>query len=141
MLPPIATVVTATSPVMLMPLRTRLKISLPKLSVPIICENDGDENFSAPFIAFGSYGVCIRPMSIKITNTAVMAEPAMKYAFVFFDFLLNPFFTLFLCCPSDMLFDIYFFINFTVLPLLGQCTCTECPPQNIQLQLQKQYTA
>ena len=54
MLPPIATVDTATSPVMLIPLRTRLKISLPKLSVPMICEKDGEENFSAPFMALGS---------------------------------------------------------------------------------------
>ena len=51
---PIATVPIAIRSVILLPYITRLKISLPMLSVPIRCLNDTPLSFSEAFMAVGS---------------------------------------------------------------------------------------
>src|SRR5262245_43734926 len=58
-----------------LPLRMRLKMSRPRLSVPMMCAADGGENMAGTLILNGSYGVIQSANSPQKTTSATSARP------------------------------------------------------------------
>ena len=88
--PPMPTVQRATRQVVPVPLITRLKISLPKLSVPKMCAKDGAWFFNAASIAVGSYGVQKKLRSAIKSTTPVMTIPMIKFQLYLFFISYSP---------------------------------------------------
>ena len=83
MMAPMETVERAMASVVPLPFITRLKISLPKLSVPKRCWRVG--GWKRPyFIAVGGYGVQNMPITVISSITPVMISPARRNPFSFF---------------------------------------------------------